>query len=103
MVTIYISHYEISSLILRNIDAMQQCIFSQCEIKFQPPSGLQTTFQNAKSVSLSNLNSALEGYLQHQRENFFFSPWKQRVSPVACAQPDKYVSGCEPTSDLRNF
>jgi hypothetical protein len=54
-------------------------------------------------IDLSNPIFSREGYLQQHWQKNFTSPWKQALSPVACAQPDKYVSGCEPTSDLRNF
>jgi hypothetical protein len=68
---------------------MQQSYFPHSEIKFQLHSPPTAKFQNGKHTCLSNLNSLLEGYLQQQGEKIFFSPWKQRVSPVACAQPDK--------------
>ena len=46
-------------------------------------------FSNRQVRAHVKLNLALEGYLQHHGEKIFFSPWKQPVSPVACAQPDK--------------
>jgi hypothetical protein len=84
-----ISHSEILFLILRKIDAMQQTNISYYENKFQKQSAHAIRIQNNKCARLSNPNALREGYLQQQGEKIFTSPWKQRVSPVACAQPDK--------------
>ena len=85
----HISHSEILFLILRKNDAMQQAYISYCENKFQYQTACLTKIQNNKWPRLSNANAFREGYLQQQGEKIFTSPWKQRVSPVACAQPDK--------------
>ena len=85
----YISHRGILFLILRKIDAMQQVFISYCENKFQYKTACLTGIQNNKWSCLSNANALREGYLQQQGEKIFTSPRKQRVSPVACAQPDK--------------
>jgi len=45
--------------------------------------------QTNKHPRQSNANALREGNLQQQGEKIFTSPRKQRVSPVACAQPDK--------------
>jgi hypothetical protein len=84
-----ISHSEILFLILRKNDAAQQVYISYCENKFQYQSACLTRIQNNKLSRLSNTNALREGYLQQQGEKIFTSPRKQRVSPVACAQPDK--------------
>jgi hypothetical protein len=84
-----ISHSEILFLILRKIDATQQGYISYYENKFQKQSAHAIKIQNNKCAHLSNPNALREGYLQQQGEKIFTSPWKQRVSPVACAQPDK--------------
>ncbi len=84
-----ISHSEILFLILRKIDATQQDYISYYENKFQKQSAHAIRIQNNKCASLSNPNALREGYLQQQGEKIFTYPWKQRVSPVACAQPDK--------------
>jgi hypothetical protein len=68
---------------------MQQLIISYYENKFQQHPVHLTRIQNNKCARLSNQNSFREGYLQQQGEKILTSPWKQRVSPVACAQPDK--------------
>jgi hypothetical protein len=85
----HISHSEILFLILRKIDATQQDYISYYENKFQKQSAPAIRIQNNKCARLSNPNALREGYLQQQGEKIFTSPWKQRVSPVACAQPDK--------------
>jgi hypothetical protein len=74
---------------LRKIDAVQQFNISQYETKFRQLLGHQMTIQNINCARLSNSNALREGYLQQQGEKIFTSPWKRRVSPVACAQPDK--------------
>lgn len=86
---IYFSHSEILFLILRKNDAMQQVFISYCENKFQYQTACSTRIQNIKHTCQSNTNALREGYLQQQGEKIFTSPRKQRVSPVACAQPDK--------------
>ena len=90
-------------LILRNFDAMQHGQFSYYKIKF--PNWKIEKYLNQPHVliDLSNPIFSREGYLQQHWQKNFVSPWKRALSPVACAQPDKYVSGCEPTSDIRNF
>jgi len=85
----FISYREIKFLILRKIDAVQQFNISQYETKFRRILGHQMTIQNINCARLSNSNALREGYLQQQGEKIFTSPWKRRVSPVACAQPDK--------------
>jgi hypothetical protein len=85
----HIPHSEILFLILRKNNAMQQGYISYCESKFQYQTACLTGIQNNKWSCLSNANALREGYLQQQGEKIFTSPWKQRVSPVACAQPDK--------------
>jgi hypothetical protein len=84
-----ISHSGILFLILRKINATQQGSISYYENKFQKQSAHAIKIQNNKCAHLSNPNALREGYLQQQGEKIFTSPWKQRVSPVACAQPDK--------------
>jgi hypothetical protein len=84
-----ISHSEILFLILRKNDAMQQAFISYYENKFQDQNPFATRIRNIKHTPLSNTNALREGYLQQQGEKIFTSPRKQRVSPVACAQPDK--------------
>jgi len=84
-----ISHSEILFLILRKNDATQQDNISYYKNKFQKESVHAIRIQNNKCARLSNSNALREGYLQQQGEKIFTSPWKQRVSPVACAQPDK--------------
>jgi hypothetical protein len=74
---------------LRKNDATQQVYISYYESKFQKQSAHAIRIQNNKYARLSNPNALREGYLQQQGEKIFTSPWKQRVSPVACAQPDK--------------
>jgi hypothetical protein len=74
---------------LRKIDAVQQLNISQCKTKFRSLLVPLTGIQNINSARLSNSNALREGYLQQQGEKIFTSPWKERVSPVACAQPDK--------------
>ena len=86
---VLISHSEILFLILRKNDAMQQAYISYCENKFQYQTACLTRIQNYKYPRLSNSTALREGYLQQQGEKIFTSPRKQRVSPVACAQPDK--------------
>jgi len=84
-----ISHSEILFLILRKNDATQQDNISYYKNKFQKESVHAIRIQNNKCARLSNSNALREGYLQQQGEKIFTSPWKQRVSPVAFAQPDK--------------
>ena len=84
-----ISHSEILFLILRKNDAMQHVLISYRENKFQCQTADPTRIQNNKWPRVSNATALREGYLQQQGEKIFTSPWKQRVSPVACAQPDK--------------
>jgi len=84
-----ISHSEILFLILRKNDATQQAYISYYKNKFQLQTTRFTRIQSNKWPRLSNANALREGYLQQQGEKIFTSPWKQRVSPVACAQPDK--------------
>ena len=84
-----ISHSEILFLILRKIDAMQQAFISYCENKFQHQNACLAKIQTNKHSRQSNANALREGNLQQQGEKIFTSPRKQRVSPVACAQPDK--------------
>jgi hypothetical protein len=86
---ILFSHSEILFLILRKNDAMQQVFISYCENKFQYQTACSTRIQNIKHTCQSNTSALREGYLQQQGEKIFTSPRKQRVSPVACAQPDK--------------
>jgi hypothetical protein len=74
---------------LRKIDAVQQIDISQYETKFQRFFVPHTRIQNINCARLSNQKALREGYLQQQGEKIFTSPWKERVSPVACAQPDK--------------
>jgi len=85
----YISHHGILFLILRKIDAMQQVFISYCENKFQHQNACLAKIQTNKHPRQSNANALREGNLQQQGEKIFTSPRKQRVSPVACAQPDK--------------
>ena len=84
-----ISHSEILFLILRKIDAMQQAFISYCENKFQHQNACLAKIQTNKHPRQSNANALREENLQQQGEKIFTSPRKQRVSPVACAQPDK--------------
>ena len=84
-----ISHSEILFLISRKNDAAQQVYISYCENKFQHQTACIKRIQSNKWPRLSNVNALREGYLQQQGEKIFTSPRKQRVSPVACAQPDK--------------
>ena len=85
----YISHREILFLILRKINAMQQVFITYCENKFQRQNACLAKIQTNKHPRQSNANALREGNLQQQGEKIFTSPRKQRVSPVACAQPDK--------------
>jgi len=85
----FISHSEILFLISRKNDAAQQVYISYCENKFQHQTACIKWIQSNKWPRLSNVNALREGYLQQQGEKIFTSPRKQRVSPVACAQPDK--------------
>ena len=84
-----ISHSEILFLILRKNDAAQQVYISYCKNKFQHHNACIERIESNKWPRLSNVNALREGYLQQQGEKIFTSPRKQRVSPVACAQPDK--------------
>ena len=61
----YISHYEISSLILRKIIAVQHILILYCEIKF--PNFEASFFQITTSMphASQTINFAQEGYLQH--------------------------------------
>ena len=68
---------------------MQQVYIPYYENKFQRQTACPSRIENNKCARLSNMNALREGYLQQQGEKICTSPWKQRVSPVACAQPDK--------------
>jgi len=61
----FISHYEISSLILRKNIAMQHILILYCEIKFPNFHASFSQFTTSMPHASQTINFAQEGYLQH--------------------------------------